>query len=193
MGYVAVLDANVLHPWILCDILLRLAERGLFRPVWSSEILDEVVRSIARRRPDLSADRVRHRVDRMNAAFPDAMISDYEPVRSAVPTAVHAGDIHVVATAISARADVIVTADVNDMPTADVGRLGILVQGPDEFLVHQWGLDPNGAAAAIVEMAQDTRRPPLTPAQVLESLARVAPDFAGLVGQSGSPTIADPR
>ena len=31
MAYVACVDANVLHPWILCDLVLRLSERGLFR------------------------------------------------------------------------------------------------------------------------------------------------------------------
>ncbi len=29
MAYVALLDASVLHPWVVCELLLRLAERGL--------------------------------------------------------------------------------------------------------------------------------------------------------------------
>jgi hypothetical protein len=31
VAYVALLDASVLHPWVVCDLLLRLAERGLYR------------------------------------------------------------------------------------------------------------------------------------------------------------------
>jgi hypothetical protein len=42
VAYVAVLDADVLHPYILVDLLLRLAERRLFRPAWTEEILTEV-------------------------------------------------------------------------------------------------------------------------------------------------------
>jgi hypothetical protein len=32
VAYVALLDASVLHPWIVCDILLRLAETGPVSP-----------------------------------------------------------------------------------------------------------------------------------------------------------------
>ena len=49
MAYVALLDASVLHPWVVCELLLRLAERGLYRPAWSAEILDELVESLIRR------------------------------------------------------------------------------------------------------------------------------------------------
>ena len=53
MAYVGLLDASVLHPWVVCDLLLRLAERGLYRPAWSAEILDEVVNSLTERRPEM--------------------------------------------------------------------------------------------------------------------------------------------
>lgn len=50
----AVLDANVLFPATLRDLLLNLSEAGLLSCYWSSEILDETFRNIAARRPDLS-------------------------------------------------------------------------------------------------------------------------------------------
>jgi hypothetical protein len=41
--YAALLDACVLVPMCLCDTLLRLAEDpAMYRPLWSSEILQEV-------------------------------------------------------------------------------------------------------------------------------------------------------
>ena len=49
MAYVAVLDADVLHPYISVDLLVRLAERRLFRPAWTEEILREVRESLIRR------------------------------------------------------------------------------------------------------------------------------------------------
>jgi hypothetical protein len=44
--YAAVLDACVLVPMPLCDTLLRCAEDpGLFRALWSEQILEEVKRT----------------------------------------------------------------------------------------------------------------------------------------------------
>ncbi len=39
--YTAVLDACVLVPIALADTLLRVAEKGLYRPLWSDRILGE--------------------------------------------------------------------------------------------------------------------------------------------------------
>lgn len=43
MAYTALLDACVLYPPTLRDLLLRLGERRLHRPLWSVEILEEVL------------------------------------------------------------------------------------------------------------------------------------------------------
>ena len=61
-GPVVVLDACVLVPIRLATTLLWLAETGLFQPLWSEPILDEVQRNLpkvgvtpeqaSRRRPD---------------------------------------------------------------------------------------------------------------------------------------------
>ena len=49
----AFLDACVLVPIALADTLLRLAEAGLFRPLWSDRVLDEMVDAIESLHPDL--------------------------------------------------------------------------------------------------------------------------------------------
>ena len=59
----ALLDANVLHPMVLCDLLIRLAQRGLYRALWTREILAEVVATVLRRRPDLSVELLRKRTN----------------------------------------------------------------------------------------------------------------------------------
>jgi len=51
-GFVVVLDANVLYGIEVTDLTATMATRRLFRPHWSPEILDEVVRNLSRR-PDL--------------------------------------------------------------------------------------------------------------------------------------------
>jgi len=180
VAYVALLDASVLHPWVVCDLLLRLAERGLYRPAWSSEILDELVDSLTERRPE-HAERFRRRRERMEAAFAEAMAERPERFMSAVPDEVDPGDRHVVAAAFAARADVIVTNNVRHFAADRLAKSGLLVQTADEFLIHQWWLDPDAVNEELALMASATSRPPLTTGQVLDSLERTAPEFAGLV------------
>lgn len=189
MVHSALLDANVLHPQILCDLLLRLAEHDAFRPLWSAEILEETVESIRRRRPDLDPERLRRRMAAMNEAFPDACVSGFEHL---LPTMPEMGkDAHVLAAALFAEADVIVSDNVRDFPPHVAPQFEIPVQTADQFLVAQWQLHPLRVVAVIAEQSAGTRRPHLHPAQVLEALRRVVPAFAGLVSGSeefrGSP------
>jgi hypothetical protein len=186
VAYVALLDASVLHPWVVCDILLRLAERGLYRPAWSTGILDELVESLIERKPD-HAERFQRRRERMEAAFAEAMAERPKRFLAAVPEEVDAGDRHVVAAAFAARADAIVTNNIRHFAPEVLAESGLLVQTADEFLIHQWWLDPQGVDEVLSEMAAATSRPPLTVAQVLESLRRLAPEFVSLVEQGPRP------
>lgn len=52
-GFIAVLDANVLYPAPVRDILLHIAAKGLYQPKWSKEIQDEWLRNLMANRPDL--------------------------------------------------------------------------------------------------------------------------------------------
>lgn len=182
MVYSALLDANVLHPQILCDLLLRLAEHDVFRPLWSPEILEETVESILRRRPDLDPRLLRKRMDDMNEAFPDACVSGFEQL---IPTMPEMGDdAHVLAAALFAGADVIVTDNVKDFPPHVAPRFQMDVKTADEFLVQQWWLDPRLVARVIVEQSEGTRRPHIDPPRLVEALGRVVPEFARLVTES---------
>ncbi len=182
MIYSALLDANVLHPQILCDLLLRLAEHDVFRPLWSVEILEETVHSILRRRPDLDPGLLRKRMDAMNQAFPDACVSGFEHL---IPTMPEMGDdAHVLAAALFAEADAIVTDNVKDFPPRLAPRFEIDVKTADQFLVQQWWLHPRLVAAVIVEQSQGTRRPHLPPRRLLEALGRVVPEFVRLLSDS---------
>jgi hypothetical protein len=184
--YSALLDANVLHPQILCDLLLRLAEHDLFRPLWSGKILEETVGSILRRRPDLDPRLLRKRMDAMNEAFPDACVSGFEHL---IPTMPEMGDdAHVLAAALFAEADSIVTNNVKDFPPHVAPRFEITVKTADEFLLQQWWLDPRLVAGVLVEQSEGTSRPHIPPLRLLEALGRVVPTFARLVADSqGAP------
>jgi hypothetical protein len=78
--YAAVLDACVLVPTALCDTLLRLAEDGFFRPLWSQRILREVEDAVLRIRPSVTEQAVRRRTEQMDGAFVDASVEGWEQV-----------------------------------------------------------------------------------------------------------------
>ena len=50
----ALLDANILYPAGLRDVLLRLADQYLYAPLWSADIHAEWIRSVLADRPDLT-------------------------------------------------------------------------------------------------------------------------------------------
>lgn len=59
--FTAILDACVLYPATLRDLLLSLARDRLHHARWSERIQDEWVRSLLKRRPDLEEAALRHR------------------------------------------------------------------------------------------------------------------------------------
>ena len=187
MAYVAILDADVLHPQVSVDILLRLAERRLYRPAWSEEILSELRESLVRR--GIDSVRVDRRIQMMRDAFPEAMTDQVERFMSVVPDDVDEGDRHVAAAALAARADAIVTRNISDFAPDELFAIGIEVQSLDAFLLNQWTLDPEVVLEVLDEMESDRLRPPRTVAELLAALDALAPGFAASVreGASGYP------
>ncbi|HKY31706.1 MAG TPA: PIN domain-containing protein [Candidatus Polarisedimenticolia bacterium] len=175
MAYTALLDANVLHPMVLCDLLIRLAQKGMFRALWSREILEETVRSIARRKPDIPIERLYRRVDMMNQAIQDAEVTGYEGLVPAVERLKK--DAHVLAAAIKGKADVIVSVDVRGFPPEVLTPFHIAVQHPDDFLLDQLGLRFEVVRDTIAEQAACLKRPPKTLADILVSLEVHTPNF----------------
>jgi predicted nucleic acid-binding protein len=105
-GFIAVLDANVLYPAPVRDILLNVAAKGLYQPKWSSEIQDEWLRHLVVNRPDLKKENLNKTVAAMNAAFPDADVTNYEDLIPALNLP-DEDDRHVMAAAIRSKANVI--------------------------------------------------------------------------------------
>src|SRR5439155_7965649 len=87
---------------------------GLYRALWTREILAEVVATVLRRRPDLSVELLRKRTAAMQAAPQDATVEGYEAL---VPGLQGLGaDAHVVAAAVFGQADIILTSNIRDFP-----------------------------------------------------------------------------
>jgi predicted nucleic acid-binding protein len=182
-NYVALLDACTVVPMPLCHTLLNLAEEpALYIPKWSEEILAEVERTLLKR--NYSEGQVKRRLQAMRGSFEDAVVAGYEdliPVMNNDPK-----DRHVLAAAVRAGAHVIVTQNIKHFPIEALQPYGISLATPDEFLSHQFHLEPGIVMEAIERQASDINSDVGT---ILKRLKLVAPSFVQAVTTARS----DPR
>ncbi len=172
MSSVVVYDACVLYPSTLRDLLIRIAQAGLVQAKWSNHILDEMLRTLEKNRSDIPTEKLeRTRILLMNAAVRDSLITGYESLIESISLP-DPDDRHVVAAAIRAQAQMIVTANLKHFPTDLLSEWGIEAKGPDEFLVDQIDLDRQAVYGAIQRIADSWQSPPGTVNDVLNSLER---------------------
>lgn len=173
-----VLDACVLFPFSLRDTLLWAAYAGFYQPYWSPEILEEMRRNLVRT-GTTTKEQAHSLVARIQKNFPDALVTGYEALVQAVHN--HEGDRHVVAAALQAHAQVIVTSNLKHFRARDLPPPNIEAQHPDEFLVNLFDLDPSGMVALLKQQAAVLRRPPMELPQLLAGLAKTVPEFVRLI------------
>lgn len=134
-----ILDACVLANGRVCDLFLRLAEPPrLFTPLWSEAILEEVHRTqttkLKRSYPKELADYWREEVTR---TFPESCVTGWEPLAGTLTN--HPKDRHVLATAIKARATVVVTFNLRDFPPVALAPHGIEAVHPPGLPADPFG------------------------------------------------------
>lgn len=76
--YPVILDACVLYPARLRDLLMHLGIAGLYQPKWSRCIQDEWCRILIANRPDILPETLQRTVKMMNSALPDANVTGYK-------------------------------------------------------------------------------------------------------------------
>jgi predicted nucleic acid-binding protein len=147
-GPKAVLDACVLYPTILREILQGAGEAGLYQPVFSDRILREWVLATAKLGPEAPAIAAGE-VAMLRTTFPRALVRERPEIeaRLILPDP---NDRHVLATAIASGADAIVTFNAQDFPGHILASEGITRRDPDGFLWELQSRHPE-AMARIVE------------------------------------------
>ena len=168
-NYCATLDACVLYPAPLRDLLLSFAQAGLFSPKWSEQIQDEWTRNLLKRRTDLKRHHLNPSIEAMNHAFPDADVKGYIHLIQQLHLP-DSQDRHVLAAAIQSRSDVIVTYKLKDFPDTEVSQHKIKTQHPDVFLVNLFDLAPQQAFSAFERMVARLKNPPIPPGEVIATL-----------------------
>lgn len=168
----ALLDACVLYPARLRDLLLSLAAAELFEPKWSEIIQEEWIASLLANRADLTRAQLQAAHDAMNQAFPDASVRGFEPLIPALDLP-DIDDRHVLAAAIQARADFVVTINLKDFPAPALIPHGLEAIHPDHFIDLLFDLDEDEAFAALGKMRSRLRAPSMTPKEFVESVENV--------------------
>lgn len=166
-----VYDANVLYPATLRDVLIRVAQEGLVQAKWTNQILDETFGSIEKQHADLDPAKLARTRELMSRAVRDCLVTGHEPLIESV-TLPDPDDRHVLAAAIRARAQVIVTANGRDFPDAALRPWNVEAKTPDEFLLDQFYLSGPVLYGAVQRVADSWKNPPGTVSDVLDRLER---------------------
>ena len=159
----------MLYPAPLRDLLLQLATANLFRAHWSDQIQHEWVQSLLLDRPDLDPEKLRRTVELMNGAVLDCIVSGYEHLIGSL-TLPDANDRHVVAAAVHAKADAIITYNLKDFPATILSPLHLEAIHPDDFLTYQVDLNDAAVIQATSAICRRLRMPKLSGKEYLDTL-----------------------
>lgn len=167
MAFAVVLDSNVLYSVALTDLFITLTGSGFYRVHWSPDILDEALRNLIEQNPGKEGA-LRERFEDMTSAEPSALVDPPPELIAAMTN--DPKDRHVLAAAVHARAEVIVTFNLADFPAESCEPHFIEAQHPDEFTSYSVDVDPAAIWRAIQRMAGRRSRPPQSPEDVLTYL-----------------------
>lgn len=170
----AVLDTNVLVPASLRDTLLRAAEVGLYEPLWTVQILEELRRTLVSN--DLTtpegADRL---MAAMQASFPAGHVYGHEPLINQMPN--DPKDRHVLAAAVSSGASIIVTLNLRHFRANELSPFSIAAETPETFLSMLFDRNPSDIMTILTDQAASLRRQRSID-DVLARISHYAPSFA---------------
>lgn len=151
-------DANVLYPNFLRDLLMRLAMCGLFRARWTEEIHREWMAAVRRERPDIPQEKVERTRLLMDSHALEPLVSGYEELIEDLELP-DGDDRHVLAAAIQAGAQFIVTNNLKDFPERNLRPYGVQAIAPDPFVLRL--LDAEQArVVSIFELHRDALKAP---------------------------------
>ena len=128
------MDACIIFPTVMREMLIGTAEAGGFTPLWSEKILEEWRHAAGR--ADFEVGGIAGvEIALLKASWPTAMVQT-------TPEAIDAlslpdrNDRHVLAAAIAGEAEFLLTRNLKDFPTKVLARHDIIRREPDGFLLE---------------------------------------------------------
>jgi hypothetical protein len=149
---------------------MRLALTDLYRARWTDQIHDEWTRNLIAKRPDLTREHLDRTRMLMNTHVRESLVSGYEHLIPAIELP-DADDRHVVAAAIHAGAETIVTFNLKDFPNATLNKFDIEAIHPDDFIVDLWDLSAGKVLEAVSGHRASLKNPPKSAVDYLNTLA----------------------
>ncbi len=165
--FTCVLDTCVIYPVDSRDLLLWFAHFDLYRPKWSKTIFDELFTVMLDK--GMPHERATKQIERINSAFPDAMVTNYEHLIETLSLP-DKKDCHVVAAAIKSDANLIVTNNLKDFDNDYLSRFGLYAKNADDFITDTIDLNTKLAKEAFTTMVAHRTNPSLDEFQVLAIL-----------------------
>ena len=150
------IDACVLYPTVMREVVLGVAAKGLFDPRWSPRILEEWARA-ARKIGPQGETIARGEIAAITARFPRAQVQIPQGVESRLWLP-DPNDIHVLAAAVGCSADAIMTVNAKDFPRNELADEGLQRVDPDGFLVDLAIQNPDAVQSVGEAVVTEARR-----------------------------------
>lgn len=172
MKYIVIFDACVLYPFATRDLLMELAKSGndLFQAKWTEKIESEWVSNLISNRPDLNTQKVQNVTRLMRETIPDCLVKNYETLIPSFKLP-DPDDAHVLAAAVRAKAQAIITSNLKDFPADVLSLYDIEAIHPDVFLMNQFDLSNSKVLDAVKTIRARLKNPAMTPREYLERLS----------------------
>jgi predicted nucleic acid-binding protein len=150
------IDACVLYPTVLREIVTGVIAATGATPLWSGRILEEWARAAARLGAGQEA-LARGEIALLRAAWPEAEVT-VDPATEARLWLPDASDVHVLAAAIDGRADILLTLNLRDFPKRTLDADAILLRDPDVFLLDRMETAPHAVRGTIARVHAEAER-----------------------------------
>ena len=163
------IDACVLFPTVMREVITGAAAAGLFEARWSDRILEEWARATIKLGPGAETI-ARGEIAALTARFPRAIV----PVNAGVEQRLwlpDENDIHVLAAAVAGHCDAILTVNTKDFPKNLLAEEGVERLDPDNFLYRLWLDHPDQMQAvgdAVLTQARALSADPWTMRSLLK-------------------------
>ncbi len=150
------IDACVLYPTVMREVMLGCAKRGLFEARWSERILEEWARAAGKLG---SAEMVwaRGEIAGLMAAFPKAQVQ-YEAARERQYWLPDPADVHVLTAAVVGSCDGILTMNAKDFPKDILGDAALMRWDPDGFALLLLAESPDQVRSVADAVLTDANR-----------------------------------
>jgi hypothetical protein len=174
-----VLDACVLMSTLQRQLLLRVADQGVFQPIWTERIGEEWRRNAARLW-QIPPEQLAEQWNAMNQRFPGALEASTTPYETGLRYS-DPKDFHVIAAGLARRARCglqrppavqVMTWNLKDFDRSELRRQGLDVYSPDQLLAAWWRAGSAHLDAAVQAVAADSVALGRTPEPLADILQR---------------------